>query len=162
MKINHRSRVQRTVLLILMLSLPIAASGEVCQSEDIRAEIACLKRIGISIDKFTEEYLQWVSALQAKLQEFNQESARCSVMRLRYEQNQDLGLLRQVRENCEGPWLEDRLKRFNAIRKQYTETKGRYEEIRKLYDLAKELLDVIEERQQGLEREYGESRRPDR
>jgi hypothetical protein len=158
MNIDGMTHIARGALLILMLALPAAACAEICESEDIGADIVCLKRLGISIDKFTEQYLHWVSDLKAKLEELNRESGRCSVLRFRYEENQDLSLLSQIRDRCEGPWLEDRLKRFNAIRTQYTQTKARYEKIRELYDTAKELLELIEGRQERLEREYEESR----
>lgn len=146
------------LVVALCTGAPLVVAGS-CDSGDIQRDISCLKRLGISIDQFTEEYLQWVSDLQAELTALNQEAARCSILRLRYEEDQSLNVLKQIQLRCEGDWLEDRLRRFNAIREDYLVTKARYQQIREYYDTAKELLGLIESRQARLEREYAQSRR---
>lgn len=147
------------VMLLSICLLVPAAYAQRCDTENIQSGIACLMRLGISIDQFTDEYLQWVSDLQAKLEELNLEEARCSALRQRHEEDPTLSVLKQISLQCEGKWLEDRVHRFNRIKEDYLAVKERYQAIRRQYDIAKELLALIDERQRRLEREYGQSSR---
>ncbi len=156
MKSRQQNRLHHGIVLALLLSAPLADAGPSCQSDNLQAEIACLKDLGISIDRFMEEYLHLVTDLRAKLAELNAESARCAELRRSYQDYRDSLLLSKIESLCEGEWLENRVRRFNQIRKHYESAKARYERIRELYGTAKELLAVIESRQANLEREYAE------
>jgi len=141
-----------------MLVLPLTSKGEeICQSNNLGQDIACLRQLGMSIDKYTEEYLTWVKDMKAQLEKFNNDSANCIILRKRQEAYPDFKVLQTIREKCEGPWLEDRLRRFDSIRDTYDSTRQRYERLRELYNVANEILNALDARQKDLEREYERS-----
>ncbi|KOR30439.1 hypothetical protein TI05_14000 [Achromatium sp. WMS3] len=151
----YKPYLKNIIFIIIIANLPLIAYSEVCQYENIGLQIKCLKNLGVSVDKFTEAYLRWVSDLKKQLEAFNNEAAKCSVLRWRLEQDvYNPTISKEIKEKCEGPMLEDRLRRFNAMRNNYIITKQRYEKIKHYYNIAKELLEVLETRQRQLEYEY--------
>ncbi|KOR29175.1 hypothetical protein TI03_02970 [Achromatium sp. WMS1] len=151
---TYNSPIRQILIFIVILNLPTFGYSEVCQHININQQIHCLKELGVSVDEFTEAYLRWVTDLKTQLEKFNQEEAKCSILRWRAERYREPDVLSEIQKKCEGPLLEDRLQRFNAMKNNYIVTKQRYEQIKQYYAIARELLDILETRQQQLENEY--------
>jgi len=147
-------RSKSLVVLLFAASMYTNSAFGICESDNLEQDIQCLEEMGYQIDAFFTEYLRWAEDVRTKAKELAQEEADCLGLKIRYEQNVDLTLLKNIRNKCEGPWLADRTSRFNDVADQYVRLKAVYGEIKTYYDSAKDVLRIIEARQRRVEADY--------